>query len=633
MEVHSRKDREHGPVVALVLALIVLGVGSLFLTWKSIARQRALVENNLFLSGGSIARGVESNLMRIVRSMGGNRDVFPMFPTLSRDLFQELAQSDDFLFIAIYDEQGRVLVTSEEEGKTPEIDFSHTHETVLNSGQTWHFMSAVDKREILVSGLRLRPGIAALVGAKRPRPDSEAQEMQGPPTAPPPQARPSGQSRGKGQGMMQGRMKHEGHGMMNANPPAQTMMNNKAYLVIGLNADRHLAQFKQYRRAAMLQTGYVFLAAVVLSSLAFAYLRRRDQGKRLVRLEQFQNRLLDNMPDGLVNVGRDGTILAANGSAKRLLTPPDDLEARELIGHTWADFPFGAPEGEGPTDDYGWQQHDYHGRQLEILSVPFSEGDEAAPELGLRLILLRDRTRIRSLEEDLNEARRLAAIGSLAAGVAHEVRNPLSSLRGFAQFFATKLKGQEPFESYATTMVQESDRLNRVVTDLLYLARPRELAPVNVNLPEVGDTLKKLMRFDMEHRKVEPQFDFEALEVWADPDALRQVLLNLTANSLDALGERPEDSGPGTIELVSRDNGNGVWISVDDNGMGMDDSIRAQALEPFFTGKTTGTGLGLAIVHNIMRAHKGQVHIDSDPGQGTSVRLFFPNPADPEKQA
>ncbi|WP_147822231.1 two-component system sensor histidine kinase NtrB [Salidesulfovibrio onnuriiensis] len=615
MEIHSRKDSEQGPVVALVLALIVLGVGSLFLTWKSIARQRALVENNLFLSGGSIARGVESNLMRIVRSMGGNRAVFPMFPTLSRDLFQELAQSDDFLFIAIYDEDGGVLVTSEQEGNTPKIDFSHTHETVLNSGQTWHFMSTINKREILISGLRLRPGIAALVGAKATPAASPVQDnFQGPTLQaappPPPGAEPSE--------------------MRIPQDAPQAQMQNKAYLVIGLNADKHLAQFKQYRRAAMLQTGYVFLAAVVLWSLAFAYLRRRDQGKRLVRLEQFQNRLLDNMPDGLVNLSQDGQILAANGSAKKFLADPDEDAPQELVGRYWDDFPFGSPEGDHKSGDFGWQQHDFHGRQLEILSVPFPEGDENAPELGLRLILLRDRTRIRSLEEDLNEARRLAAIGSLAAGVAHEVRNPLSSLRGFAQFFATKLKGQEPFESYATTMVQESDRLNRVVTDLLYLARPRELAPQKVELAEVADTLKKLMRFDMQHRKVEPHFDFEAPSIWADPDALRQVLLNLIANSLDALSE---DQEGGSIELLSRPDHGGVWVSVHDNGTGMAEDIRAQALEPFFTGKTTGTGLGLAIVHNIMRAHKGQVHIDSDPGQGTTIRLYFPNPAESQEQA
>lgn len=594
MEVRSR-DNEQGPVVALVLALIVLGVGSLFLTWKSIARQRALVENNLFLSGGSIARGVESNLMRIVRSMGGNRAVYPMFPTLSRDLLQELAASDDFRFIAVVDDRGNVLVSSAPAEDTPQIDFSGIENKVLDSGQTWHFMTSNAQGETLISGLLMRPVIAALLSEKNRK------ALPGQP--------PGGSPEIHNQKLASG---------------------TRAYLIIGLNADRHLQQFKQYRRAAMLQTGYVFLAAVFLWFLAFAYIRRREQGKRLVRLEQFQNRLLDNMPDGLINVGADGTILAANGSAKMLLAPPDKEADRNLVGRNWKDLPIDDPEpAEVETGEYQWRQHEYHGRNLEILSVPFPEGDNSAPELGLRLVLIRDRTRIRRLEEDLNEARRLATIGSLAAGVAHEVRNPLSSLRGFAQLFAEKLKGQEPLNSYATTMVQEADRLNRVVTDLLYLARPRALAPVEVNLAEEGESLKKLMRFDMEHGGVEPVFDFKAPTVWADPDALKQVLLNLTANSLDALGKK---EGEKIVGISSHSQDRGVWVCVNDNGSGMDEEIRQQALEPFFTAKSKGTGLGLAIVHNIMRAHKGQISIDSSPDQGTTVRLFFPNPADEDTE-
>ncbi len=612
MDVRYR-DNEQGPVVALVLALIVLGVGSLFLTWKSIARQRALVENNLFLSGGSIARGVESNLMRIVRSMGRNRAVYPMFPTLSRDLFQELAASDDFRFIAILDQSGKVLVSSEPAEDMPDVDFSRIGDKVLDSGQTWHMMRSDDNRETLISGLLLRPVFAALLSEKnRNALPGEFPDL------------------GSGRKGHMGHMGEHGNGR-NMHEGNTVQGDNRAYLIIGLNADRHLQQFKQYRRAAMLQTGYVFLAAVFLWFLAFAYIRRREQSNRLVRLEQFQNRLLDNMPDGLINVGADGTILAANGSAKKLLAQPDGESDGNLVGRNWKDLPIGEPDPAEPAaGEYEWQQHEYHGRNLEILSVPFPEGDNSAPELGLRLVLIRDRTRIRRLEEDLNEARRLATIGSLAAGVAHEVRNPLSSLRGFAQFFAEKLKGQEPLNSYATTMVQEADRLNRVVTDLLYLARPRALAPVEVDLARVGDSLKKLMRFDMEHGNVEPHFDFEAPVVWADPDAIRQVLLNLTANSLDALNKK---SGEKIINISSHTQDGGVWVCVQDNGTGMDEDISQQALEPFFTAKAKGTGLGLAIVHNIMRAHKGQISIDSSPDQGTTIRLYFPNAAQEELQA
>jgi two-component system sensor histidine kinase HydH len=204
--------------------------------------------------------------------------------------------------------------------------------------------------------------------------------------------------------------------------------------------------------------------------------------------------------------------------------------------------------------------------------------------------------------------------------VAHEVRNPLSSLRGFAQFFADKFKGKKPYDDYAGTMVQETDRLNRVVTDLLFLARPRQLSPMRVDLADMAAGLERLMRFDLEHKRVRPGLDLEADAVFADPDALKQILLNLVTNALDAM---PDDEGE--VRILSRRAQDGVWVSVEDNGPGIPPQDREQALEPFFTSKKKGTGLGLAIVNNIMRAHRGRAVIEDSPEGGAAVRLFFPD--------
>jgi two-component system sensor histidine kinase HydH len=336
------------------------------------------------------------------------------------------------------------------------------------------------------------------------------------------------------------------------------------------------------------------------------------------------------MPDGLLTLGPGGLILSANGSAARLLlgenNTPDSAGA-ELIGQSFRDFPFAeqaATDGSRPDE---WRQYEHDGRSLEVLCLPLQPEDKTqAPRLQVeeKLVLLRDRTRMKSLEDDLTEAKRLAAIGSLATGVAHEIRNPLSSLRGFAQLFATKLKGQEPLSSYACTMVQEADRLNRVVTDLLYLARPRELSPDPLDLAQVVESLRGLLRFDLEAKGVTPALDLAETRVCADADGLRQALLNLMVNALDAL---PDEGGGITLasrRAVSSD-GAGVWVSVADTGQGMDEVVRLQAFEPFFTAKRQGTGLGLAIVQGIMHAHKGRALIESMPGVGTTVSLFFPD--------
>ncbi len=588
MEFHF-SGKEKGPLVALVLALIVLGLGSLSLTWRSIAHQREIVEDHMVMTGSSILRGVDNNLGRIMRSLTMNPQAAPLFPTMAEDLFTELATSEDIIFITLYDADGKPIITSEEDKSEPVVDMPDNIKDGIEHGRTWHVMTEYNKHDVLISGLKVRPGLSSLSRGRLPRTFL---------------------------GMRQ-RLQHGKH-IPVKEPPA--------YLVIGFNAAKHLAQFRQYRRAAAYQTGYVFLAAVVLWSLAFAYLRRRGKERKLFRMEQFQNKLLDNMPDGLVTLSESGEVMAANHSAKRLLAPEGDDGICDILGVNWSTFPFCRPEEAPHSEAYEWRQFDYQGRQLEILSLPFQEDDEdVVPELGQRLVLIRDRTHIRSLEEDLNEAKRLAAIGSLAAGVAHEVRNPLSSLRGFAQLFANKLKGQTPLDQYATIMVQEADRLNRVVTDLLYLARPRQLDPVNIDLTELGDSIKQLMRFDFENRRTESIFEFGTDPVHADADALRQVLLNLISNSLDAITACGECVKPGHIRLTSGRETNGVWIMVEDDGPGIDLTMSQDIFKPFVTGKKNGTGLGLAIVQNIMRAHKGQVNIDSRPGEGMRVKLFFPD--------
>jgi two-component system sensor histidine kinase HydH len=596
MEVARRDSNEKGPLVALVLALIVLGLGSLYLTWQSIAQQRKIVEDHMVMTGNSILRGVDNNIFRIGRSLRMGAQSSQVFRAMAEELFKELSKSDDIVFITLFGPDGQPLVSSASLEQTPIFKLPDSVKVDLEPGRAWHVMAEVQKKGVLVSGLRARPGIAVLSGLPDDGSESEHRQRRG---------------RGMGMGM--------GQDQVSDGPPV--------FLVVGLNAEKHLAQFRKYRQAATYQTGYVFLAAVVLWSLAFAYLRRREASRKLLRMERFQNQLLDNMPDGLVTLAADGEIMAANHSAKKLFSPAGAEEPPEIIGSNWRDLDLGDPEGDGDASSpYKWQQYDYQGRRLEILTLALMAHEEGGdPEEGRQLVLIRDRTRIRSLEEDLNEAKRLAAIGSLAAGVAHEVRNPLSSLRGFAQLFANKLKGQAPLDQYATAMVQEADRLNRVVTDLLYLARPRQLAPVAIDLSGVGDSLKQLMRFDFENKQTEPVFEFGAEPVYADQDALRQVLLNLISNSLDAIEGCPECDKPGHIRLTSEPGDNGVWITVADDGPGMDPDLGDDVFKPFITGKKTGTGLGLAIVQNIMRAHKGRVVIDSEPGEGTKMKLFFPD--------
>jgi two-component system sensor histidine kinase HydH len=630
MELRTFK-RDKGPVLAAVVALLALGFGSMFLTWQNIRRQRDLVDQHMQLAGAVVVHGVEANLMRVMHSLRRSPNAATRFFPSVRELFKEMTASGDVVFIGVFDEDGRLVVSSSESDEKQQLVLPEVIIAALEVQGHWSGALVYGGKRAIFSAVRARPSLSILSEGVRlglpvppgreigPNDDFPSDRMPGRMPGPPPEA-----------DLDDGPPVPDGHAMQRS-PDVPSM-----FLMAGLNPQRHLDQFQAYRRAAMLQAGYVFGAASLLWVLAFAYLRRRDQALKAARLERFQSKLLDNMPDGLVTLAEDGSILSANGSAARLLlTEAEHPDAGDLMGRNWSEFPFadlsaaampsaGLPSGPEQAKPYQWRQFEHEGKVLELLSLPLQANASSEGERGERLVLLRDRTRLKTLEEDLAEAKRLAAIGSLAAGVAHEIRNPLSSLRGFAQLFATKLKGQEPLASYASTMVQEADRLNRVVTDLLYLARPRDLAPDEVDLPRLMESLRGLLRFDLEHKGVTPKLELASETVFADEDALRQALLNLLVNALDAL---PDSGGQLTIASERSHPGEpaGVWISVADNGCGMAEDVRAKAFEPFFTDKRQGTGLGLAIVQGIMRGHRGRAVIDSCPGSGASVRLFFPD--------
>ncbi|WP_051693979.1 two-component system sensor histidine kinase NtrB [Desulfohalovibrio reitneri] len=371
------------------------------------------------------------------------------------------------------------------------------------------------------------------------------------------------------------------------------------HLAVGLGAGEFMEGYRGARRTAWLTTGFTAGAGGLLIFMGAAYARRREAGRRLAALERVHHGLLDAMPDGLLRVDASGDVTAANAAAR-------DMLGGEAVGRPLAEVMPGVSLCRGAS------HMELSGRRLEVIR-------KELPGEGGCLMLLRDRTEVGRLEAELARSERLAAVGRLAAGVAHEVRNPLSSLRGFAQFFRKKFAGRAPEEEYAETMVREADRLNKVISDLLFMARPapRDLAPVD--LAEAASEIERLLIFDLEEKGVELETDFQAPEARADPGSLRQALLNLVMNALTAVDEG------GRIRIGSREVDGGVEVSVADNGRGMDAETLERAREPFYTTRAEGTGLGLAIVSAVAEGVGGRLDIDSKPGEGTTMRLFFPN--------
>lgn len=225
------------------------------------------------------------------------------------------------------------------------------------------------------------------------------------------------------------------------------------------------------------------------------------------------------------------------------------------------------------------------------------------------VILLRDLREIKKLEEKVRHSEKLAAIGELAAGVAHEIRNPLSSIKGFARFLAHSLSDRAQEKEYAEIMVKEVDRINRVVNDLLTFARPLEPELTPTDVLELAEHTMRLVETDARSRdiKIRSEINSDLKRFLLDANQITQALLNLMLNALQEVNNGGSiDVGADVNEAGTRLN---IWV--EDNGPGIPQDKKKKIFDPFFTTREKGTGLGLAIVHKIVENHRGEIRVES----------------------
>jgi two-component system sensor histidine kinase HydH len=268
----------------------------------------------------------------------------------------------------------------------------------------------------------------------------------------------------------------------------------------------------------------------------------------------------------------------------------------------------------------------YHKKSAETVPLALSitpimgEGDSCQGAV----IILRDLREIKQLEEKVRRSEKLAAIGELAASVAHEIRNPLSSIKGFAQYLRHALKDKPREKEYAETMVSEVDRINTVVTDLLTFARPMESELVPTDVTELIEHTVRLIQADAQTRNINVQIRISDLsKIPLDANQMTQAILNLLLNALQAVrnGGRIEVGA----ELNTSDSLLKIWV--EDDGSGISADQKKKIFDPFFTTREKGTGLGLAIVHKIVENHRGEINLESPPvgkKQGTRIALSIP---------
>ncbi len=255
-----------------------------------------------------------------------------------------------------------------------------------------------------------------------------------------------------------------------------------------------------------------------------------------------------------------------------------------------------------------------------------SEGyKRAAEQLRVAYDKLREQTDlIVEKEEQLRQAEKLSTLGELAGGIAHEVRNPLASIKGTAEILLDESTPKEKRAEFLRLMLDEVNRLNKVVANFLELARFQRLRRETVDITDIFQRMLQVVDLQPARKKIEVQTRFapDLPRISIDVSQMEQVVLNLMLNAVGAM----PDGGVMKLStsLESREGNAEIVAEIEDNGAGIEPELLPKIFDPFFTTKADGTGLGLAIVKRILKAHGGAIEITSEPGDGTRARITLP---------
>ena len=396
------------------------------------------------------------------------------------------------------------------------------------------------------------------------------------------------------------------------------------YMFLGMDTAPLSRAREQDRRRALIYGGGVLAFGLCVVACVYAFERLSLSRRRQRETEALMDELALTLPDGLVLFDAKGRLRGMNEAARTLLHI-EATKGESIDGEKTAVLPKALDEQlerlrrEGVLADTEVKL-DYEGRTTYLSVRGGKVGNSLERHLGF-LALLRDVSEVRRLEAEVRRREKLAAVGNLAAGVAHELRNPLSSIKGYAAYFGEIFPEGSEERAAAQVMMHEADRLNRTITELIGLAKPTDIHPIRVSLADIVGDVLRLIRQDADKHGVDVVFQpGEVPMLDLDPDRIRQVVLNICINALDAM----PDGGTLTLALLEDATlPDKVVLDIKDTGTGIAPEVLAHVFDPYFTTKGHGTGLGLATVHKIMEAHGGSVRVTSTPGQGSCFRLVF----------
>ncbi len=356
-----------------------------------------------------------------------------------------------------------------------------------------------------------------------------------------------------------------------------------------------------------------YLTGYMSSRLEKTSRRLAERDSDLRNLAYFNRELIEGLPSGLLTTDLSGNVLIFNRAAENIVGIPQSRAVGKNITEI---FPFidslaVTERREGLIT---------HGGDHRTIGLTISGSTDSSERRTGYVCIFQDITELKNLEAELKHKETLAAIGELSANMAHEIRNPLASLKGSIEMLKEGNLTKDYGEKLMNIALSEMDRLNKIISDFLTYSRPKEPEFFRFDLHAMLDEIIELIRsatMNTDTIAIRKDFSGENVIV-ADPQKLRQVFLNLGMNALESM------PAGGEIAISTRNLKDQVLITVRDSGTGIPQKNLKDIFFPFFTTKDKGTGLGLSIAYRIIEEHKGKITVKSVPGQGTTFAVALP---------
>ncbi len=563
------------PALVLILASLLLAVILAVTTVRNMHREEQLLENFLLQQGLTLIRSFEAGARTSIKHhMSGTNPL--------ETLVEETAKEKSVVYIRIVFENGEMLA---EAGDLP---------STMSIGDIQRILAA----QTTVTRTIPEENIFELAQIFEPLPPLMSRYGRIKPHWIP--------------GSMRGRWHQRMQKLYE-----QQQKKGRQLIVVGLGTSEFDAAREQDRIRALFMGALFFLLGSAGLYFLFLYQSIRVGRSTLANMRIYTENVIESMPAGLITIDSNEKIVSCNNRAEQLLAQKMlAMEGRD-IKEVFSSFPVNLDHEQSLLEkDVFCRNSAGEDIPVKLSTSPLVDHDGVNNGL---VIILRDMRDIRKVEKQLELSRRLASLGKMAAGIAHEIRNPLGTLRGFAQYFGREAGSGTEGKKYAALMVSEVDRLNHTISSLLQFARAPEPQCVQLRAVELFDKLTSLMEADFAAAQIEfhRQYDPELL-IFADPDLLLQVLLNLLKNSINVTDKN------GMVTLRAYQQHDKTCIEVRDTGHGMTDEEQGKLFDPFFSTRKDGTGLGLAVSHQIVEQHHGHIEVESQLGIGTTMKIILP---------